>query len=79
MEPENISDDGEEGVGLGQLLEGTEVFNFMEKISSTLSYWTKRGQPHRAHKNPPTQTKPAPLKNPKGATKSSSKATFNAV
>lgn len=29
-------------MGLGQLLEGTEVFNFMEKISSTLSYWTKR-------------------------------------
>ena len=23
-------------------MEGTEVFNFMEKISSTLSYWTKR-------------------------------------
>jgi hypothetical protein len=29
-------------LGLGSLLEGTEVFNFMEKISNTLSYWTKR-------------------------------------
>ena len=45
MFPENLSDDGDENVGLGSLLEGTEVFNFMEKISSTLSYWTKREAP----------------------------------
>lgn len=39
--PEDISDEGEENPGLGSLLEGTEVFNFMEKISNTINYWTK--------------------------------------
>lgn len=44
MNPEDLSDEGDEGIGLGSLLEGTEVFNFMGKISSTLSYWTGRQQ-----------------------------------
>lgn len=44
VNPENLSEEGDEGVGLGSLLEGTEVFNFMAKISSTLSYWTGRQQ-----------------------------------
>lgn len=53
VNPEDISDEGEEGVGLGSLLEGTEVFKFMEKISSTLNYWTGRQKQSKREQTAP--------------------------